>query len=319
MCGCSWSAIVAGVIEVRGLTKRYGTTTAVEDLTFTVQAGCVTGFLGPNGSGKSTTMRVLLGLDAATTGTALITGHRYVELTHPMRHVGALVDAGGFHPGRSARNHLRCLARTDRIGDRRVAAVLEEVGLAGAAHKRVGGFSLGMRQRLGIAAALLGDPPVLVLDEPVNGLDADGVRWLRGLLRAMAAEGRAMLIASHLMSEMEQTADRLIVIGNGRLIADTSPDELADRYGGHVQVRCSQPAELADVLRASGADVAASAGGRLEVRGLDATRIGDLAAAHQLAISELVTKNASLEETYLRLTNDTVTYRAGFTEHGGRR
>ena len=305
------------MIEVRNLTKRYGTTTAVEDLTFTVQEGCVTGFLGPNGSGKTTTMRVLLGLDAPTAGSALIAGRRYAELAHPMRHVGALLDATGFHPGRSAWNHLRCLARTDRIGDRRVAAVLEEVGLAGAAHKRVGGFSLGMRQRLGIAAALLGDPPVLLLDEPVNGLDADGVRWLRHALRAMAAAGRAVLVASHLMSEMEKTADRLIIIGNGRLIADTSPGELADRFGGHIQVRCSQPAELAGALQAAGAEVTVGAGGNLEVRGLDATRIGDLAAAHHLAVYELVTKNASLEETYLRLTNDAVSYRAGSSDHQG--
>ena len=290
-----------------------------EDLSFTVSAGCVTGFLGPNGAGKSTTMRVLPGLDAPTAGAALIGGRRYLELAHPMRYVGALLDVGGFHPARSAWDHLRALARTDRIGDRRVAAVLEEVGLAGAARKRVGGFSLGMRLRLGIAAALLGEPPVLVLDEPVNGLDPDGVRWLRRLLRSTAAAGRAVLVASHLMSEMEQTADRLIVIANGRLIAETSPAELAERFGGHVRLRCSQPVELAELMRSAGADVTVEAGGHLEVRGLDATQIGDLAAAHQLAMSELVTENASLEEGYLRLTADALRHRAGPQHHDGDR
>ena len=218
------------MIEVRELTKRYGRSVAVDGLSFQVRPGTVTGFLGPNGAGKSTTMRVILGLDAPTSGTALVNGRRYRSLRHPMREVGALLDANAVHAGRTAFDHLRWMARSNRIPVSRVTAVLEQVGLAGVARKRVGGFSLGMRQRLGIAAALLGDPGVLLFDEPVNGLDPDGVRWIRELMRALAAEGRTVLISSHLMSEMALTADHIVVVGRGRLIAEAPVKELQARY-----------------------------------------------------------------------------------------
>ncbi|MER7505489.1 ATP-binding cassette domain-containing protein [Nonomuraea pusilla] len=218
------------MIELRRLTKRYGGALAVDDLSFTVEPGHVTGFLGPNGAGKSTSMRLVLGLDAPSSGEALVNGRRYVSLRRPMREVGALLDAGAVHGGRSAYNHLLCLARTNGIGPLRVAEVLEQVGLSGVARKRVGTFSLGMKQRLGIAAALLGDPGVLMFDEPVNGLDPDGVRWIRDLMRTLAHEGRTVLLSSHLMSEMALTADRIVVIGRGRLIAEATVQELTARY-----------------------------------------------------------------------------------------
>ncbi|MDH2426121.1 ATP-binding cassette domain-containing protein [Sphaerisporangium sp. TRM90804] len=218
------------MIEVRELTKRYGGTLAVDGLSFRVEPGLVTGFLGPNGAGKSTTMRVILGLDAPTSGEALVGGRRYATLSRPMTKVGALLDANAVHGGRSAYDHLLCLARTNDIGPMRVAEVLELAGLAGVARKEVGGFSLGMKQRLGIAAALLGDPGVLMFDEPVNGLDPDGVRWIRGLMRSLAAEGRTVLLSSHLMSEMQLTADRIVIVGRGRLVADTTVAELTGRY-----------------------------------------------------------------------------------------
>jgi ABC-2 type transport system ATP-binding protein len=214
------------MIEVKGLTKRYGETVAVDDLSFTVQAGRVTGFVGPNGAGKSTTMRVILGLDAPDAGEALVDGRPYVTLDHPLRAVGALLEAGAVHPGLRARDHLRWLARSNEIAETRIDEVLDLVGLTSAAKRRVGGFSLGMRQRLGLAAALLGDPPLLLFDEPVNGLDPEGIRWIRGFMRGLAAEGRTVLVSSHLMSELEDTADHLVVIGRGRLIADADLDEL---------------------------------------------------------------------------------------------
>ncbi|WUI03851.1 ATP-binding cassette domain-containing protein [Spirillospora sp. NBC_00431] len=301
------------MIEVRELTKRYGATTAVDGLSFTVPPGTVTGFLGPNGAGKSTTMRVLLGLDAATSGAALVNGVRYAALRRPMREVGALLDAGAVHGGRRAFDHLGWLARSNGIGARRVTEVLEQVGLAGVARKRVGGFSLGMRQRLGIAAALLGDPGVLMFDEPVNGLDPDGVRWIRELMRALAADGRTVLISSHLMTEMELTADRLIIIGRGRLIADTSVRELADRFRRGVLVRSPRPAELTAVLTEAGGVVqttpggtaeagGAVPGGALTVTGLDVAAIGDTAAAHGIPLYEVTPRSASLEEAYMELT-----------------
>ena len=222
--------MVRGVIELRRLTKRYGGTLAVDGLDLRVEPGHVTGFLGPNGAGKSTTMRLILGLDHPTSGEALVNGRPYTSLRQPMRSVGALLDAGAVHAGRSAYNHLLCLARTNGIGDRRVAEVLEEVGLAGVARKRAGGFSLGMKQRLGIAAALLGDPGVLMFDEPVNGLDPSGVRWIRELLRSLADQGRTVLLSSHLMSEMALTADRIVIVGRGRLIAESTVSELTGRY-----------------------------------------------------------------------------------------
>ncbi|MGV9779408.1 ABC transporter ATP-binding protein [Streptosporangium sp. NPDC003464] len=298
------------MIEVKELTKRYGATVAVDGLSFRVEPGQVTGFLGPNGAGKSTTMRVLLGLDAPGSGEALVNGRRYATIRHPMREVGALLDAAAVHGGRTAFDHLRWLARSNRIGVRRVTEVLEQVGLAGAARRRVGGFSLGMRQRLGIAAALLGDPGVLMFDEPVNGLDPEGVRWIRHLMRSLAAEGRTVLLSSHLMSEMALTADRLVVIGRGRLIAETSVQDLAGRFERGVLVRSPRAAELTAVLRAAGATVLAEPDGGLAVKGLEVTEIGDLAAGHGLAVHEVTPRSASLEEAYLELTGDGVEYRA---------
>ncbi|ACZ88369.1 bacitracin transport ATP-binding protein BcrA [Streptosporangium roseum] len=309
-----------GMIEVKELTKRYGATVAVDGLSFQVTAGLVTGFLGPNGAGKSTTMRVLLGLDAPTSGEGLVNGRRYATIRHPMHEVGALLDADAVHAGRSAFDHLRCLARSNRIGGRRVAEVLEQVGLAGVARKRAGGFSLGMRQRLGIAAALLGDPGVLMFDEPVNGLDPEGVRWIRHLMRSLAAEGRTVLLSSHLMSEMALTADRLVVIGRGRLITETSVQDLADRFERGVLVRSPRAAELTAVLRAAGATVLVEPDGGLAVKGLEVAEIGDLAAGHGLAVHEVTPRSASLEEAYMELTGDSVEYRAagGSGDGGGR-
>ncbi|MDL4770616.1 MULTISPECIES: ABC transporter ATP-binding protein [Thermomonosporaceae] len=307
------------MIEVHELTKRYGGTVAVDGLSFRVRPGSVTGFLGPNGAGKSTTMRVLLGLDAATSGEALIDGGRYRDLRRPMLSVGALLDAGAVHGGRSAFDHLGWLARSNGLGTARVAAVLERVGLAGVARKRVGGFSLGMRQRLGIAAALLGDPGVLLFDEPVNGLDPDGVRWIRELMRTLAAEGRTVLISSHLMSEMELTADQLVIIGRGRLIADTSVRELAERFRRGVLVRTPRPADLIGVLTTAGGIVDTTPVGvgvrtdagnaAFTVTGLDVTQIGDRAAAHGIPLYEVTPRSASLEEAYMELT-------AADTEYG---
>ncbi|WP_326557166.1 ABC transporter ATP-binding protein [Micromonospora sp. NBC_01796] len=298
------------MIEVRELTKRYGGTVAVDGLSFTVRPGTVTGFLGPNGAGKSTTMRLLLGLDTPTAGTATIHGHPYAKLRHPMRRVGTLLDANAVQGNRSALNHLRWLARSNRIEPARVTRVLEEVGLAGVARKAVGGFSLGMRQRLGIAAALLGEPDVLVLDEPVNGLDPDGVRWIRDMLRSYAAEGGTVLLSSHLMSEMQLTADQLLIIGRGRLIADTSVRELAEQFTEGVLVRSARPEELAGVLRAAGGEITTAANGGLTVRGLDQQRIGNLAAENGIPIYEAAVRSASLEDAYLSLTAGTVQFGA---------
>jgi ABC-2 type transport system ATP-binding protein len=290
------------VIVARDLVKRYGEFAAVDGISFEVAPGESFGLLGPNGAGKSTTMRVLLGLDRAASGEALVNGGPYTALRRPMREVGALLDAGAVHGGRRAYDHLGWLARSNGIGARRVAQVLEQVGLAGVARKRVAGFSLGMRQRLGIAAALLGDPGVLMFDEPVNGLDPDGVRWIRELMRALAAEGRTVLISSHLMSEMELTADRLIIIGRGRLIADTSVRELAERFHRGVLVRSPKPAELTSALSAAGGAVEPAPGGALTVTGLDVTAIGDMAAENAIPLYEVTPHSASLEEAYMELT-----------------
>jgi ABC-2 type transport system ATP-binding protein len=299
---------VTDMIEVRELTKRYGRSVAVDGLSFTVRPGQVTGFLGPNGAGKSTTMRVVLGLDAPTSGDALVGGRRYVTLRHPMREVGALLDASAVHGGRSALNHLRWLAASNGIGAAKVVSTVEQVGLAGVARKRIRGFSLGMKQRLGIAAALLGDPAVLLFDEPVNGLDPDGVRWIRGLLRGLAADGRTVLVSSHLMSEMELTADRLIVIGRGRLIADTSVRELAERYQHGVFVRSPRSAELAAALKAAGGQITDEPPGVL-VTGLAVSAIGELAARDGIPLYEVTSRSATLEEAYLELTHTSVDYR----------
>ncbi|MEV4379203.1 ATP-binding cassette domain-containing protein [Streptosporangium sp. NPDC049644] len=299
------------MIEIMRLTKRYGEKTVLDELSFQVKPGLVTGFLGPNGAGKSTTMRVLLGLDAPTSGQGLVNGRRYATMRRPMREVGALLDANAVHGGRSALDHLRCLARGNRIGLSRVTDVLEQVGLAGVARRRVGGFSLGMRQRLGTAAALLGDPGVLMFDEPVNGLDPEGVRWIRRLMRSLAAEGRTVLLSSHLMSEMELTADRLVIIGRGRLVTETTVGELAARHDRGVLVRSPRAAELTGVLEAAGATVETEPDGGLVVRGLDVAAIGDLAAGGGLALHEVTPRSASLEEAYMELTADSVEYRAG--------
>jgi ABC-2 type transport system ATP-binding protein len=300
------------VIEVNGLTKRYGHVLAVNDLSFTVPPGQVTGFLGPNGAGKSTTMRMILGLNRPSAGTATIDGRPFSERRAGLRHVGALLDAGDVHPGRNAVAHLSALARGNGLPRRRVRQVLEEVGLAGAARRRVGGFSLGMRQRLGIASALLGDPPVLMFDEPVNGLDPEGVRWMRDLFRRLAAEGRTVLVSSHLMSEMQNTADRLVVVGRGSLIAEETVAEFAARgTRARVTVRTPEPVRLAAALTAAGAVAAADGHEALTVTGLPAARVGDLALEHRIPLHELTTRSASLEEAFMELTADQAEYRAG--------
>ena len=299
------------MISARNLTKHYGTTTAVDDLSFDVLPGRVTGFLGPNGAGKSTTMRMVLGLDAPDRGEARVLGRRHADLPNPLFEVGALLEARAFLGGRSAHNHLWALAQSNGIPRRRVDEVIDLVGLGPAARRHAGGFSLGMAQRLGIATALLGDPPVLLFDEPVNGLDPEGIVWVRQLLRSLADEGRTVLVSSHLMSEMALTADHLVVIGRGRLIADTA---MADFIGAsstvHVRVRSPRVDELTRLLTAHGATVAAAKDGSLEVTGIERDSIGDLAAEHQLAIRELVVHQPSLEAAYMELTHDSVDYRA---------
>jgi ABC-2 type transport system ATP-binding protein len=297
------------MIDVRGLTKRYGPDTVVDDLSFTVEAGQVTGFLGPNGAGKSTTMKVILGLAAPTSGSVTIGGRRYRDLPVPLTEVGALLDAGAVHGGRKAYDHLLALAVSNGLPRRRVAEVLARTGLDGVAGKRAGGFSLGMRQRLGIAAALLGDPRVLIFDEPVNGLDPEGIRWIRDFMRSLAREGRAVLVSSHLMSEMAQTADHLVVIGRGRLIADTGMGEfLRGRGEGTVLVRASEPDALALRLTASGATVREGLESSLVVSGLTGAEIGRLASYHGIVLSELTPQRPSLEDAFMELTKDSVEY-----------
>ncbi|MFJ2016051.1 ABC transporter ATP-binding protein [Streptomyces nodosus] len=301
------------MIEVNRLTRRYGDTTAVHDLSFTVRPGRVTGFLGPNGAGKTTTLRMLLGLVEPTSGTATVSGRSFRRHPRGLHHVGALLDAGDVHGGRSARAHLAALARSNRIAARRVDEVLAEVGLPdAAARRRVGGYSLGMRQRLGIAAALLGDPPVLLFDEPLNGLDPEGVLWVRGLFRRLAAEGRTVFVSSHLMSEMEHTADELIVIGRGELIAAESLAEFSARgTRPTVTVRTPDAEALAAALSAEGATVAPQDGETLKVTGLDSDRIGEIAHEHHFLLRELSPQAASLEAAFMELTADSVEYLAG--------
>jgi ABC-2 type transport system ATP-binding protein len=299
------------VIEVDRLTKRFGSVTAVDDLSFTVRPGMVTGFLGPNGAGKTTTLRVLLGLNAPTSGTALIGGRRYQELVRPLHRVGSLLDATALPAGRPAWSHLLAVAQSNGIGRRRVREVLELTGLETVAARRTGQFSLGMKQRLGIAAALLADPQVLLLDEPVNGLDPEGIFWIRKLLRAVAAEGRTILISSHLMSEMAQTADHLLIIGRGRLLADTPTAEFVSGARHDVLVRSPRAAELAGLLTAGGAVVKTEDDGGLAVTGMDQAAVGDLAASRGIAVHELMARHASLEEAYLAITGASTDYRAG--------
>jgi len=302
------------MIEARNLTKRFGATLAVDDLSFEVKPGVVTGFLGPNGAGKTTTMRMILGLDWPNDGAVTIGGRSYRDLSVPLREVGALLDAKALHGGRMAYNHLLCLAQSNGIPARRVDEVLAIVGLETVARRRAGGFSLGMGQRLGIAGALLGDPGVLMFDEPVNGLDPEGIVWVRKLMRALAAEGRTVLVSSHLMSEMALTADHLIVIGRGRMIRDTSVTDFLDSSSQQsVRVRSPQAGLLAERLRAGGAVVTADVDGALEVTGMDGEAIGDLAAAGGLALHELTPQRASLEEAFMELTRDSVEYHASGT------
>ncbi|MET9296491.1 ABC transporter ATP-binding protein [Streptomyces sp. NPDC003077] len=301
------------MITLRGLTKRYGGTTAVDGMTLDITEGRVTGFLGPNGAGKSTTMRMILGLDHPTEGQALINGKPYSSLRHPVREVGALLDAKALHPGRSARAHLRAMARSNGIPVRRVDEVLEEVGLATVAHRRAGAFSLGMHQRLGVAGALLGDPRVLIFDEPVNGLDPDGVLWVRELVRSLATEGRTVFLSSHLMSEMQLTADHLVVIGRGRLLADAPiAHVLASGAPARVRVRCPRPDEihaLADeLLSYDGTQVAWSSPDELVVMGRTVEEVGDLAHERGVRLHGLSEETASLEQAYRELTSDAVEY-----------
>ncbi|MFF2398573.1 ABC transporter ATP-binding protein [Streptomyces goshikiensis] len=292
-------------IEVRELTKEYGRTRAVDHLTFEVLPGRVTGFLGPNGAGKSTTMRLLLGLDRATSGTATIGGQRFTDFPDPLHRVGALLDAQAAHGGRTARAHLSFLAAANRIPARRVEEVLERSGIASAAKRRIKTFSLGMRQRLGIAAALLGDPGVLLLDEPTNGLDPEGIIWVRELMRTLAAEGRTILVSSHLMSETAAFADHLVVLGQGRLLADTSMEEFIDaRSTPRVRLRTSDPVRLRAALAREGLEMVGADDGRWTVEGIQAERLGPLAAREGIPMLELSDERASLEQAYLDLTAD---------------
>ena len=298
------------MIEARGLTKDYGEKRAVDGLTFSVRPGIVTGFLGPNGSGKSTTMRLIIGLDRPTAGDVTVNGKHYRDHDAPLHQVGALLEARSVHTGRSAYNHLLALAQTHGIPRRRVEELIDLVGLRDVAKQRVGKFSLGMGQRLGIAAALLGDPSVVMLDEPVNGLDPEGIHWMRSLLKGLAADGRTVFVSSHLMSEMSLTADHLIVIGRGRIIADTSTSEFVQAASGNVvRVRSPQAAELRGLLVAPDVTVEGLDPGSLEVRGLTAAQIGNVAAANGIALHELTPQQASLEEAFMDLTRDDVEFK----------
>ena len=302
-------------IEVNGLRKRFGSVQALDGMSFTVAPGRVTGFIGPNGAGKSTTMRVILGLDAPDEGSALVAGRRYRSLPYPLTVIGSLLDAAALQPSRSARNHLLWLARSQGLPPSRVDEVIRQAGLDQAARRKAGGYSLGMRQRLGIAAALLGDPPALMLDEPFNGMDPEGIVWMRGFLRALAAQGRAVLVSSHLMSELQDTADYLVIVGRGRVIADTSTAGLlAAASGGRVTVRTPAAADATAALERAGAAVAGAAvpadGGVLAVSGLAAEKIVAVLSSKAVPFSEVSAHRASLEEAYLELTRDTVEYRA---------
>ncbi|WP_315987563.1 ABC transporter ATP-binding protein [Actinomadura sp. HBU206391] len=302
------------MIEANELTKRYGRVTAVNSLSFTVRPGVVTGFLGPNGSGKTTTLRMILGLSDPTAGTVTVDGRPFRDRPRGLRHVGALLDAHDVHGGRSAVAHLSALAAGNAIPRSRVGEVLEEVGLASTGRRRIGGFSLGMKQRLGIAVALLGDPPVLLFDEPLNGLDPEGVLWLRGMFHRLAAEGRTVFVSSHLMTEMEHTADRLIVIGRGELIASESLAEFAARGSRQsVTVRTPDPAALTALMTAEGASVKLEDDGSCTVTGLSAARISELAFGHRLMLHEVTARSSSLEEAFMELTADSVEYPAGET------
>jgi ABC-2 type transport system ATP-binding protein len=308
------------MIEARGLTKRYGDTLAVDDLSFSVEPGKITGFLGPNGAGKTTTMRLILGLDRPANGSVTVNGRSFGHLAWPMREVGALLDAKAVHGGRSAYNHLLCLAQTNSLPARRVDEVLALVGLTEVAKKRSKGFSLGMGQRLGIAAALLGDPAILMFDEPVNGLDPEGILWIRNLMKALAAEGRTVFVSSHLMSEMENTADHLIVIGRGKLIADCTVAEfIAANSRQTVRVRTPQPDELAKLAASAGGTVRDDGEGVMIIQGLVAEQLGDLAFDNGIRLHELAPAHASLEQAFMELTASSVQFHAGVPTDTGRR
>jgi ABC-2 type transport system ATP-binding protein len=313
MSRCNWRIDDRGsrVIEAKSLSKHYGNTIAVDDLSFTVQPGLVTGFLGPNGAGKSTTMRLILGLDSPTGGSITVNGSPYGAHRRPLTEVGALLEARSVHGGRSAYNHLLSIAQTNRIGRKRIDEVLDLVGLASVAKKRASGFSLGMGQRLGIATALLGDPSILILDEPVNGLDPEGILWIRNLLKHVAEQGKTVFVSSHLMSEMALTADHLIVVGRGKLIADATTSEVIRMSSGsHVRVRSPQIAALAELITANGGEAATAPDSALSVTGLTTEAIGELAAANGLVLYELTLAQASLEEAFMELTEDSVDFRA---------
>jgi ABC-2 type transport system ATP-binding protein len=306
------------MIQAHGLTKRYGDKTAVDDISFTIAPGSVTGFLGPNGAGKSTTMRMIMGLDRPTAGTVTVNGKPYAQHRAPLHEVGALLDARAAHPGRSARSHLRTMAATHNIPPARVDEVIDMTGLGRVARKRVGGFSLGMGQRLGIAAAMLGDPQTLILDEPVNGLDPEGVQWVRRLVRSLADEGRTVFLSSHLMSEMAQTADHLLVIGRGRIIAAGAVQDVIDSVtGAAVRVRTPRASELAALLRPDGVIVTSVEPGMIDLRGIDARSVGEIAFTHGIVLHELWPRGASLEEAYMSLTQDVVEYRSDVTAVAG--
>jgi ABC-2 type transport system ATP-binding protein len=298
-------------IEVAGLRKRFGSALALDGMSFTVSPGYVTGFVGPNGAGKSTTMRVILGLDAPEAGSALISGQPYARLRRPLSHIGAMLDAAALQPGRTARNHLLWLAHSQGLSGRRVDEVIERAGLATAARRKAGGFSLGMRQRLGIAAAMLGDPPVLMFDEPFNGMDPDGIAWMRGYLRALAAEGRAVLVSSHLMSELQDSADHLVVAGRGKVIADTSVAELIEAASGdRVMLRTSARSAAMTVLAHAGATVAVTGRDTLAVEGLPAEDVVARLSEAGVGFAEIAAHRATLEEAYMELTRDAVEFRA---------
>jgi len=301
-------------IEVTGLRKRFGPTLALDGMSFAVQPGQVTGFVGPNGAGKSTTMRVILGLDAPDEGQALVNGQAYGSLRHPMRVIGSLLDAGALQPSRSARNHLLWLTRSQGLKAERVNEVIAQAGLQGVAQRRAGGYSLGMRQRLGIAGAMLGNPAAIMLDEPFNGMDPEGIVWMRGFLRGLAAEGRAVLVSSHLMSELQDTADHLVVVGRGRVIADTTVASLlAAASGDRVTLRTSAPAKATTVLEDAGATVAATGADALMISGLPAERVVALLSGSAVPFSEVSAHRATLEQAYMELTRDAVEFRpAGF-------
>jgi ABC-2 type transport system ATP-binding protein len=300
------------MIEARGLTKRYGDTLAVDDLSFSVAAGKITGFLGPNGAGKTTTMRLILGLDRPTSGSVTIDGQPFAQASRPMREVGALLDAKALHGGRNAYNHLLCLAQSNNLPRKRVDEVLALVGLTDVARKRAKGFSLGMGQRLGIAGALLGDPEILMFDEPVNGLDPEGILWIRNLMKALAAEGRTVFVSSHLMSEMENTADHLLVIGRGKLIADCTVDEfIAANSQRTVRVRTPQQDQLSKLVATAGGTVRETGDGTIVISGLEPSQVGDLAYENSVRLHELAPVHASLEQAFMELTASSVQFHAG--------